>query len=95
MENALLRFITKTCLYTFDPLKPHFYTVKLNFQGYTLFFLFLLKNIDCAYVLEPPRRGGSNEYLQSTFLAEIWRISDFFFIWKSSFFGGKIFSIFK
>ena len=29
---------------------------------YTLFFLFLLKNIDCGYPLEPPRRGGSNEY---------------------------------
>ena len=24
--------------------------------GYTLFFLFLLKNIDCGYSLEPPRR---------------------------------------
>ena len=24
--------------------------------------LFLLKNIDCGYSLEPPRRGGSNEY---------------------------------
>ena len=23
---------------------------------------FLLKNIDCGYSLEPPRRGGSNEY---------------------------------
>ena len=30
----------------FDPLKPHFYIVKLGLQGYTLFFLFLLKNID-------------------------------------------------
>ena len=24
------------------------------------FILFLLKNIDCGYSLEPPRRGGSN-----------------------------------
>ena len=24
-------FITKTCLYNFDPLEPHFYTVKLGF----------------------------------------------------------------
>ena len=23
------------------------------------------QNIDCGYLLEPPRRGGSNEYLQS------------------------------
>ena len=32
---------------------------------------FLLKNIDCGYSLEPPRRGGSNEYPQSVFWAEI------------------------
>ena len=32
-----------------------------------LFFLFLLKNIDCAYSLEPPHQGGSNEYRQSMF----------------------------
>ena len=25
------------------------------------------RNIDCGYSLEPPRRGGSNEYLQSMF----------------------------
>ena len=24
------------------------------------------QNIDCGYSLEPPRRGGSNEYPQST-----------------------------
>ena len=29
--------------------------------------MFLLKNIDCGYSLEPPRRGGSNEYPQSMF----------------------------
>ena len=59
--------ITKTYLYNFDPLKPHFYIVKLGFRGYTLFFLFQLKNIDCGYSLEPPRRGGSDEYPQSMF----------------------------
>ena len=26
------------------------------------------QNIDCRYSLEPPRRGGSNEYPQSMFL---------------------------
>ena len=35
------------------------------------FFIFLLKNIDCVYSLEPPHRGGSNEYPQSMFWAEI------------------------
>ena len=58
--------ITKTCLYNFDPLKPHFYIVKLGFTGYTLFFLFLLKTIDCWHSLEPPHWGGSNEYPQCT-----------------------------
>ena len=63
----VVRIITKTYLYNFDPLKRHFYIVKLGLQGYTLFFFFLLKNIDCGYAKEPPRRGGSNEYPQSMF----------------------------
>ena len=32
-----------------------------------IFFLFFAQNIDCGYTLEPPRRGGSNEYPQSMF----------------------------
>ena len=32
------------------------------------------QNIDCGYSLEPPRRGGSNEYPQSMFYAEIRKI---------------------
>ena len=32
------------------------------------------QNIDCGYLLEPPRRGGSNEYSQSMFWAEIRKI---------------------
>ena len=30
-------------------------------------FLMFAQNIDCGYALEPPRRGGSNEYPQSMF----------------------------
>ena len=74
-------YITKTYLYNFDPLRPHFNIVNWGLQGCTLFFLFLLKNIDCGYSLEaprPPRRGGSNQYSQSMFWAEIWKISEFF-----------------
>ena len=48
-------------------------------------FLISAQNIDCGYLLEPPRQGGSNEYPQSMFWAEIRKISEFF--------GGKIFSI--
>ena len=32
------------------------------------------QNIDCGYSLEPPRRGGSNEYPQSMLWAEIRKI---------------------
>ena len=32
-------------------------------------FLISAQNIDCGYSLEPPQRGGSNEYPQSTFLS--------------------------
>ena len=28
------------------------------------------QNIDCGYSLEPPRRGGSNEYPQFMFLSK-------------------------
>ena len=59
--------ITKTCLYNVDPLKPHFYIVKLGFTGVNIIFLISAQNIDCGYSLEPPRRGGSNEYPQSMF----------------------------
>ena len=68
----------KTCLYNIDPLKPHFYIVKLGFTGVYIIFLIFARNIDCWYSLEPPRRGGSNEYPLSMFWAKIWRISKFF-----------------
>ena len=47
-------FITKTCLYNFDPLKPYFYIVKLGVTGVDIIFLISAQNIDCEYLLEPP-----------------------------------------
>ena len=44
--------LMKTYLYNFDPLKPHFYIVKLGFTGVYIISLFLLKNIDYGYSLE-------------------------------------------
>ena len=39
-----------------------------NFQWKNLdIFLIFAQNIDCGNTLEPPRRGGSNEYPQSMF----------------------------
>ena len=35
------------------------------FTGIILIFLIFAQNIDCGYTLEPPRRGGFNEYPQS------------------------------
>ena len=61
--------ITKTCLYNFDLLKPHFYIVKLGFTGVYIIFLISAQNIDCGYSLELPHWGGSNEYPQSMFWA--------------------------
>ena len=69
MELTLsMNVITKTYLYNFDPLKtPLLYSKTGVYRGIHNFFLFLLKNIDCGYSLEPPHRGGSNEYPQSMF----------------------------
>ena len=38
-------YITKTYLYNFDPLQPHFYIVKLGFTGvYIIFLIFAQKH---------------------------------------------------
>ena len=37
-------------------------------------FLISAQNIDCGYSLEPPRQGGSNEYHNLCFCAEIRKI---------------------
>ena len=52
--------ITKKCLYNIDPLKPHFCIVKLGFKG-VIHYLFFIST----------RRGGSNEYPQAMFRAEM------------------------
>ena len=59
------------------PLDTFFYIVKLGFTVVNIIFLISVQK-HCEYSLEPPRRGGSNEYPQSMFWAEIWKISDFF-----------------
>ena len=59
-------FITKTSLFKytqkFTPKKENFSDKKLDI------FHISVKNIDCWYSLEPPRRCGSNGYPQSMFL---------------------------
>ena len=55
-----------------NPWNPLLYSKNGVYRAVHIFFLFLLKNIDCGYTLEPPRRGHSNEYPQSMFWAVIW-----------------------
>ena len=56
-------FITKTCLFKYT----ENFTSK-NWKNSDIFQV-SAQNIDCGYSLEPPRRGGSNEYTQSMFLS--------------------------
>ena len=39
------------------PPKPENFQIKI-----LIFFHISAQNIDCGYLLEPPRRGGSNKY---------------------------------
>ena len=59
--------ITKTCLFKYiencTSKNRKFSDKNLNI------FHISAQNIDCGYSLEPPRRGGSNEYPQSMFLS--------------------------
>ena len=70
--------ITKTSLYNFDPLKPHFYLVKLGFTGVYIIFLISAQK--------------HNEYPQSMFLSRNMK-NIRVFNWKFSVFGGEFFCI--
>ena len=94
VKPALLN-ITKTYLCNLHPLKPHFYIVELGFTRVYIIFLISAQNINCGYSLELPRRGGSNEYPQSMFWAEVWKNIRIFVWIFFSFLGGKIFNIFE
>ena len=61
--------ITKTSLFKYT---EKFTTNKWKFSDKNSdIFHISAQNIDCGYSLEPPRRGGSNEYPQSMFLADM------------------------
>ena len=51
------------------------------------------QNIDCGYSLEPPQRGGSNEYPQSMFLSwkkeNVYPCKPQFYFIKVGFKGGQ------
>ena len=65
-------FITKTRLFKYI---ENFTTKNWKCSDKKFWYFHIsAQNIDCGYSLEPPRRGGSNEYQQSMFWAEIRKI---------------------
>ena len=86
--------ITKTRLFKYN---ENFTTKKNeNFQiKFFDIFHISAQNIDCGYSLEPPRRGGSNEYPQSMFLSRnkkdnVYPCKPQFYYIKAGFKGVKI-----
>ena len=59
-----LRKHAYTNIYKISPPKTENFQIKKSDS-----FHISAQNIDCGYSLEPPRRGGSNEYTQSMFLS--------------------------
>ena len=57
----ILRFITKTRLFKYYI--ENFTTKNWKFSDKNSDIIYIsAQKIDCGYSLEPPRRGGSNEY---------------------------------
>ena len=65
------------CDKTEDHYENKKYTEKITTKKWKLsdknsdIFHISAQNVDCGYLLEPPRRGSSNEYPHSMFWAEI------------------------
>ena len=66
--------------------------LKISVDFFYIFLIFA-QNRDCGYTLEPPRRGGSNEYPQSMFWTKNKKnrctpANPSFFLYKSGVSGG-------
>ena len=85
--------ITKTHLYNYDPLKPHFYIEKTGVYRGIHYFSYFCSKHKLWVLVRTASRGGSNEYLQFMFWAEMWKLLEFF-IWKLSFFLVVNFSVY-
>ena len=94
MRNERHTNITKTRLFKYilkiSPPKTESFQTK-----FLIFFHISAQNIDCWFSLEPPRRGGSNEYPQSMFLSRsnktiVYHCKPQFYYIKVGFMGVKI-----
>ena len=68
-----LQLITKTRLFKYLENFTSKKTENFQIKNSDIFHI-SAQNIDCGYSLEPPRRGGSNEYPQSMFYPVIRKI---------------------
>ena len=69
--KGIFDVITKTYLYNFDPLKPHFYIVKLGFTEVYIIFLITVQKDRLWVLIRTASNHGSKEYPQSMFCVEI------------------------
>ena len=91
--DSLVVHITKTRLFKYS---ENFTTTKWKLSDEKFWwFSYICLNIDCGYLLEPPQRGGSNEYPQSMFLSRNKKINVYpckpqFYCIKVGFKGSKL-----
>ena len=71
--SIYLNSITKTCLFKYMESFTSKKTKIFQIKNSDIFHI-SAQNTDCGHLLGPPRRGGSNEYPQSMFYAEIRKI---------------------
>ena len=71
---ARWHFITKTRLFKYTKKITTKKNEKKKSDKNSNIFHISAQNIDCGYSLEPPRRGGSNDYQQSMFWAKTRKI---------------------
>ena len=83
-DNLVVPVITKICLYNFDPLKPHFYIVKLGLTGVYIIFLISAQNNEAVLT------STHNLCFEQKY-DKVWNFSSENF----HLFGGKIFSVFE
>ena len=85
--------ITKTYLYNFDPLKPHFYIVKLGFTGVYIIFLISSQKYK-LWILVRTASAKRFKRVPTIYILSRNMINFRIFLWKLSVFGGEISIIF-
>ena len=86
-------YIAKTCLYNVDPIKPHFYIVKLGFTGVYISFPISAQKRRLWVLVRTASPRCSNEYHNLCLSRNMKNVRNY--IWKVSFMVEKMFSIFE